>query len=201
MRLCILDNDILDGYLGATYGSFGAMFIRLFRDAGADWSMDVFNTQQGQYPTSFENYDAVLLTGSGADSFSDEPWVVELRQNHRTAAQEQETRGRVLWPPAHRPVPGRACGPRTVQAGAWARPMTGTAPNSHLAYPVCVACQPPDQVFELPPAPPWPPAAPIARYVSRWATPCSASSRTPNLKNRFSAHLLDKRRELLGEAL
>ena len=28
MKLCILDNDILEGQLGETYSSFGAMFIR-----------------------------------------------------------------------------------------------------------------------------------------------------------------------------
>jgi hypothetical protein len=30
MKLCILDNDILEGQLAQDYTSFGAMFIRLF---------------------------------------------------------------------------------------------------------------------------------------------------------------------------
>lgn len=80
MKLCILDNDILTGKLASTYGNFGALFVRLFQSVGANWTMDVFNTQLGQYPASFDDYDAVLLTGSGADSFSDEAWVVELRR-------------------------------------------------------------------------------------------------------------------------
>ena len=80
MKLCILDNDILDGHLAQAYTSFGAMFVRLFEGVGADWTMEVFNTQLGQYPDSFNDYDAVLLTGSRADSFSDAPWAVELRQ-------------------------------------------------------------------------------------------------------------------------
>jgi len=56
------------------------MFVRLFRDAGADWDFDVFHTPSGQYPESFDDYGAVVLTGSKADSFSDESWVVELRR-------------------------------------------------------------------------------------------------------------------------
>lgn len=81
MKLCILENDDLAPEAAATYTRYGAMFERLFRDAGAsDWQFDVFYTPDMQYPESFASYDAILLTGSKADSFSDEPWVVELRR-------------------------------------------------------------------------------------------------------------------------
>jgi len=80
MKLCILENDILEGELAQSYGGFGALFFRLFESVGVDWHMEVFNTMRGEYPASFDDYDAVLLTGSRADSFSDEPWVVELRR-------------------------------------------------------------------------------------------------------------------------
>ena len=79
MKLCILDNDILEGELAERYTSFGALFVRLFESVGAQWTYDIFSTQRGEYPASFDAYDAVLLTGSGADSFSDEAWAVELR--------------------------------------------------------------------------------------------------------------------------
>ena len=81
MKLCILENDDLAPEIASTYTRYGAMFERLFRDAGAtNWQFDVFHTPAMEYPASFDNYDAVLLTGSKADSFSDEPWVVVLRQ-------------------------------------------------------------------------------------------------------------------------
>ena len=80
MKLCILDNDILEGQLAQDYSSFGSLFIDLFERVGAQWTTDIFNTQRGEYPASFDDYDAVLLTGSRADSFSDEAWVVELRR-------------------------------------------------------------------------------------------------------------------------
>ncbi len=79
MKLCILDNDTLEGELAERYTSFGAMFVHLFESAGAQWTYDIFSTQRGEYPANFDAYDAVLLTGSEADSFSNEAWVVELR--------------------------------------------------------------------------------------------------------------------------
>lgn len=81
MKLCILENDDLDPAVVPTFSRYGDMFERLFRDAGATgWQFDIFNTPRSEYPASFDAYDAILLTGSKADSFSNEPWVVDLRQ-------------------------------------------------------------------------------------------------------------------------
>jgi len=79
-RVCILDNDNLDPAVVDTYVSYGAMTEKMFAAAGAAWTFDRFNTTRGEYPASFDDYDAVLLTGSKADSFSDEPWVKTLRE-------------------------------------------------------------------------------------------------------------------------
>lgn len=81
MKLCILDNDCLDPLMIPVYGSYGAMLARLLRQAGlTDVAIDFFHTPSRQYPESFSSYDAVLLTGSKADSFSDALWVVQLRE-------------------------------------------------------------------------------------------------------------------------
>jgi GMP synthase-like glutamine amidotransferase len=91
MKLCILDNDILEGQLAQAYTSFGAMFIRLFENAWVPpgpWRCST--PSWGQYPASFDDFDAVLLTGSRADSFSDEPWVVELRRRVTALLQERK---------------------------------------------------------------------------------------------------------------
>ena len=84
MKLCILENDVLDPGIAPHLERLAHSFENLFRQAGADWHFDAFTTTQGQYPESFDEYDAVLLTGSRADAFSDVPWVVELR--HRVSA-------------------------------------------------------------------------------------------------------------------
>lgn len=83
--LCILNNDTLDPPASTTFVSYGVMAEKLLRQAGAqDWNMEIFNTMEQQYPDSFDRFDAVLLTGSKFDAFSDEPWVVELRRRVRT---------------------------------------------------------------------------------------------------------------------
>src|ERR1700744_6102435 len=84
LRVCILDNDNLDPAVVDTYVSYGAMTEKMFAAAGVPWQFERFNTTRGEYPESFDGYDAVLLTGSKADSFSDEPWVRTLRE--RTTA-------------------------------------------------------------------------------------------------------------------
>ena len=82
-RICILDNDTLDPAVVDTYVSYGAMTEALFAAAGVPWQFERFDTTQGRYPADFDAYDAVLLTGSKADSFSDEPWVATLRERVR----------------------------------------------------------------------------------------------------------------------
>jgi GMP synthase-like glutamine amidotransferase len=79
LKVCILDNDNLDPAVVDTYVSYGAMTEKMFAAAGVHWMCERFNTTRGEYPADFDAYDAVLLTGSKADSFSDEPWVQALR--------------------------------------------------------------------------------------------------------------------------
>ena len=79
MKLCILENDDLDPAVEPTYTGYGTMFKRLLTQAGAQGEFDIFNTVKGEYPASFDAYDAVLLTGSKADAFSQAPWVLMLK--------------------------------------------------------------------------------------------------------------------------
>jgi len=80
VKVCILDNDHLDPAIAETYVSYGVMTEKMFAAAGVPWRFERFDTVQGRYPDSFDGYDVVLLTGSKADAFSDEPWVQALRR-------------------------------------------------------------------------------------------------------------------------
>jgi len=80
VKVCILDNDHLDPAVAETYVSYGVMTEKMFAAAGVPWRFERFDTVQGRYPDSFDGYDVVLLTGSKADAFSDEPWVQALRR-------------------------------------------------------------------------------------------------------------------------
>ncbi len=83
MKLCILDNDTLAPEAQPRYGSYGRMFCRLFEQLGVADQHELFRTEDGEYPERYDGFDAVLLTGSRADSFSDAPWVARLREETR----------------------------------------------------------------------------------------------------------------------
>ena len=91
LKICILDNDNLDPAVVDTYVSYGAMTEKMFAAAGVAWQFERFNTTLGQYPADFDAYDAVLLTGSKADSFSDEPWVRTLRERVTELLRQRKT--------------------------------------------------------------------------------------------------------------
>lgn len=82
-RLAILDCDILYPALQPRWQSYGAMFLRLLREAGVDWDMRLYSVIEGEYPASPDDADAFLVTGSKYDAFSDEDWVRRLRDYTR----------------------------------------------------------------------------------------------------------------------
>jgi GMP synthase-like glutamine amidotransferase len=205
MKLCILENDILEGELAQSYGGFGAMFFRLFESVGEDWDIAVFNTMRGEYPASFDDYDAVLLTGSRADSFSDEPWVVELRRQVTQLLQQHKKMVGVcfghqlialcLGAPVGRAPQGWGTGRMTYE---WHRP---DLPHSQDRTHVSLLASHQDQVLALPPGARLVASndfCPVASYTVGDAVFCIQPH--PEFSEDISAYLLDKRRHLLGEA-
>lgn len=79
-KLAILEADILYDALRPTYDGYGRMVADLLAVAGVDWQLDVFSVIRGEYPADSDAYDAFLITGSKFDSFSDEQWIVRLRE-------------------------------------------------------------------------------------------------------------------------
>ncbi|MEN9888553.1 MAG: synthase [Pseudomonadota bacterium] len=80
MAICILDNERLDAALASRWPSYGAMTTEWLRASGWSGDIVVHSTRGGDYPSDMAGHEAVLLTGSRADAFGDEPWVVELRE-------------------------------------------------------------------------------------------------------------------------
>jgi GMP synthase-like glutamine amidotransferase len=205
MRLCILDNDILEPPLSLTVPSFSYLFERLFERVGAPCTADVFCTQHGQYPTSFDDYDAVLLTGSRADSFSDDAWVVELRQRVTTLLQARKTLLGVcfghqlialcLGAPVGRAPQGWGTGRMVYD---WHRAdLPHSAERSHIA----LLASHQDQVLALPPGATLVASnafCPVAAYTVEDHVFCIQPH--PEFVPEVSAYLLNKRRALLGEA-
>jgi len=204
MKLCILDNDILEGELAEKYTSFGAMFIRLFDSVGAHWTYDVFTTQLGQYPASYDSYDAVLLTGSESDSFSDAAWVVELRRQVSlllTARKKMigvcfghQLIGLCLGAPVSRAPQGWGSGRMVYN---WHRPdLPYCADRTQFA----LLASHQDQVLALPAGATLLASSgfcPVAAFTVGEDVLCVQAH--PEFDTGFSQHLLDEQRRRMGE--
>lgn len=209
MRLCILENDDLDLPLAERYTRVAAMFERLFAQAGFQGQIDTFSARHGHYPASFEAYDAVLLTGSRADSFSGEPWVVTLREQVTRLLQDQhkllgvcfghQLIAHCLGAPVQRAPNGWRAGRQTY---AWlGQPEhLGLAPGQPAGMALLASHQ--DQVLALPPGATLlatQPDCPVAAYAVGDQVFCIQPH--PEFTPEVSAFLLNKRRALMGEPL
>ncbi len=206
MKLCILDNDILQAALAKTYTSFGAMFERFLDGADAGWTYEVFNTMQGQYPASFDDFDAVLLTGSESDSFSDEAWVVELRRRVTQLLAERKKLigvcfghqliGLCLGAPVGRAPQGWGEGRQHYD---WHRP---DLPYCAGRSDIHLLASHQDQVLALPPGATLLASSsfcPVAAFTVDQHVLCVQAH--PEFDAGFSHHLLEEHRERLGEPL
>lgn len=79
LRICILESDDLHPAMQDTFIGFGQMFKQLFSSQDAELDYQVFNVVRGEYPPAAQQFDAYLVTGSKADSFANDPWIVTLR--------------------------------------------------------------------------------------------------------------------------
>lgn len=204
MPICILDNDLIDPDAARVWGSYAAMFERLLRGAGYQGAVDVFSARLGQYPPSFDNYEAVLLTGSRADSFSEEPWVVELRGRVSALLDRGQRLIGVCF--GHQLI-AHCLGARVARAPqGWGLGRTvydwhgpeGVA-NSQGTLALLASHQ--DQVLELPPGATLLASnshCPIAAYAIGPQVLCVQAH--PEFDERYSALLLGKRKAIFGEA-
>ncbi|MCW2311603.1 glutamine amidotransferase-related protein [Rhodoferax antarcticus] len=205
MNLCILDNDYLDPAIEATYTGYGAMFERLLRDAGATGSFDIFKTYKGEYPATFDSYDAVLLTGSRADAFSQEPWVLALREKVEQLLQAKKKLvgvcfghqliGLILGARVGRAPQGWGAGRMAYQ---WLAPEL---PQAQGRTDIALLASHQDQVFDLPEGATLLATSafcPVAAFAVEDRVFCVQPH--PEFVEAYSAFLLDKRRAVLGEA-
>lgn len=203
MKLCILDNDYLDPAVAPIYQSYGAMTERLLRDAGATGQIDLFNTMQGHYPASFDAYDAVLLTGSRADAFSQEPWVLALRQKVEQLLQAKKKLIGICF--GHQLI-ALCLGARVGRApqgwGAGRMAYQWLAPDmAQGRTDLGLLASHQDQVFDLPEGATLLATSdfcPVAAFAVDDRVFCVQPH--PEFVEAYSAFLLDKRRVALGEA-
>ncbi len=79
LRICVLEADDLHPAMQDAFIGFGQMFKQLFATQDLQVDCQVFNVVRGEYPQFGQQFDAYLVTGSKADSFANDPWIVALR--------------------------------------------------------------------------------------------------------------------------
>jgi GMP synthase-like glutamine amidotransferase len=207
LRLCILDNDNLDPAIVDTYVSYGAMTETMFAAAGADWQFERFNTTRFEYPGDVDAFDAILLTGSRADAFSDEPWVRTLRERVGGWLRERKPLlgicfghqliAHCLGAPVGRAAQGWGVGRMTYE---WCGP-TPLRAGDGAASSLALLASHQDQVSALPAGATLLARSdfcPVAAYQVDEHVLCVQPH--PEFVADYSAWLLDKRRDLFGEA-
>jgi GMP synthase-like glutamine amidotransferase len=204
MKVCILENDILDPVAVRIYQGYGAMFERLLRQAGFEGEMDIFNTVNGEYPVTYEDYEAVLLTGSKFDSFSQEPWVLALKAQVQALLQSKKKLIGVCF--GHQLIAlclGAKVGRAPQGWGAGRMQYEWTAPDLPQAdgrTEVSLLASHQDQVFELPSGAKLLATStfcPVAAYGVDDHVFCVQPH--PEFVEDYSAYILNKRRDYFGE--
>lgn len=79
LRICILETDVLRPELIAQYQGYGRMFEQLFSRQPIAAEFVIHNVMNGDYPADDDVFDAYLVTGSKADSFANDPWILDLK--------------------------------------------------------------------------------------------------------------------------
>ncbi|WP_394392668.1 glutamine amidotransferase-related protein [Shewanella woodyi] len=79
MKIGILQCDDVTETLQAKHGNYPKMFTRLFEDIDAQLEFSVFRVMDGHYPSSVDDCDAYITTGSRFGVNDDEPWVVQFQ--------------------------------------------------------------------------------------------------------------------------
>lgn len=80
MHIGILKTDDVRPNLREQYGEYHDMFIALLRDQEPTLRFSIFDVQRGQYPSSPDAVDALLMTGSKAGVYEDIDWVHQLTE-------------------------------------------------------------------------------------------------------------------------
>ena len=205
MKLCILDNDVLDDSVRPVWGSYSQMVERLFREAGFHGTVEAFQTTLMQYPDSFDDYDAVLLTGSRYDAFSSDPWVVELRSQVADLLEQQKKLVGICF--GHQLIAACLGAPVARASQGWGlgrlvyqwHGMPGIAED---VASIAMLASHQDQVLELPRGARLLAShanCPVAGYFIGTRVLCVQSH--PEFDTDYMAFLLDKRRGIVGEAV
>lgn len=79
MKIGILNADQLTPEVHKQYGSYSDMIERLLHSVQNTHTYHAYQVAKHHYPTSIDECDAYLITGSKANAYDDTPWIKTLR--------------------------------------------------------------------------------------------------------------------------
>lgn len=206
MKICILQNDVVDPEMSHSYTSYAAMFQTLFYSIGCQWDFSTYTTCNHEFPTNYSKFDAVLLTGSRADSFANDDWIVTLRQHVNQLIRDQMPLLGICF--GHQLI-AKCLGAQVGRAPqGWGMGCMHYDWHGHHApfitenkNKIALLASHQDQVFDLPPHASLlasSPFCPIAAYTVQNHIFCVQAH--PEFDAHYCRYLLDKRRENMPEA-
>ena len=78
LRVAILNCDFIKKEFAETYGQYPEMFRHVIKKSGLTFVYESFNILDFDYPTSLNDFDLYLITGSKASVYDDEEWILNL---------------------------------------------------------------------------------------------------------------------------
>ena len=78
LRVAILNCDFIKKEFAETYGQYPEMFRHIIKKSGLTFVYESFNILEFDYPTSLNDFDLYLITGSKASVYDDEEWILNL---------------------------------------------------------------------------------------------------------------------------
>lgn len=84
MKLGILKTDTVRPEWVPQHGEYPDMFIALLSPVDPELSFTIYDVEHGHYPSSIDEVDAYLMTGSAASVYEDLPWIPPLMAFVRT---------------------------------------------------------------------------------------------------------------------
>ena len=90
MKIGLLECDHVNESLRHIAGDYRDMFASLFERYAPEIELISYDTRFGVFPTSLDECDGYITTGSRFSAYDDEPWINELKSFVRDASQAEK---------------------------------------------------------------------------------------------------------------
>ncbi len=149
LRIAILNCDFIKNEFAEAYGQYPEMFRHVIKESGLTFAYESFNILDFDYPTSLNDFDLYLITGSKASVYDDEEWILNLFEFVRSLDIAKKNILGFCF--GHQVIAQALGGQVQKHPGGWhvgANELVTSDPAFNTSYQLLFSHQ--DQVIELP---------------------------------------------------